>query len=115
MILDEIVPNEYGIERESNKQIEFISKWLEELKDETPLISALWSVGLVCITTFGLIIVVIVRKQYELLTVMSVSVGILITIMISTPVNAEFRYIYALYTVLPLLMAITFIKQEKNN
>lgn len=115
VILDEIVPNEYGIERESNKQIEFISKWLEELKDETPLISALWSVGLVCITTFGLIIVVIVRKQYELLTVMSVSVGILITIMISTPVNAEFRYIYALYTVLPLLMAITFIKQEKNN
>lgn len=115
VILDEIVPNEYGIERESNEQIEFISKWLAQLKDETPLISALWSVGLVCITTFGLIIVVIVRKQYELLTVMSVSVGIWITIMISTPVNAEFRYIYALYTVLPLLMAITFIKQEKNN
>lgn len=113
VILDEIVPNTYGIERDSNEQIEVISQWLEELKDDTPLVSALWSVGLVCMTTFGLIVVVIVRKQYELLTVMSVSVGIWITIMISTPVNAEFRYIYALYTVLPFLMAITFIKQEK--
>ena len=115
VILDEIVPNTYGIGRDSNEQIEAISQWLEELKDDTPLVSALWSVGLVCMTTFGLIVVVIVRKQYELLTVMSVSVGIWITIMISTPVNAEFRYIYALYTVLPFLMTITFIKQEKNN
>lgn len=114
VILDEIVPNDYGIERSSNEQIEAISEWLDELKDETPLISGLWSVALVCISTFSLIIVVIVRRQYELLTVLSVSVGIWITIMISTPVNAEFRYIYALYTVLPFLMAITFIKQTKE-
>ncbi|MDB8558558.1 DUF6020 family protein [Turicibacter sanguinis] len=113
VILDEIVPNEYGISRQSNEKIEDISKWLEELKDETPFISALWSVGLVCITTFGLIIIVITRREYELLTVFSVSVGIWITIMISTPVNAEFRYIYALYTVLPFLMIVPFIKQEK--
>lgn len=114
VILDEIVPNDYGIERESNEKVEELSEWLEGLKDETPLVSALWSVGLVCITTFGLIVFNIVKRQYNLLTVFSVSVGIWITIMISTPVNAEFRYIYALYTILPFLMAITFIKQIKK-
>ena len=113
VILDEIVPNEYGISRQSNEPIEDLTEWLEKLKDETPFVSALWSVGLVCIITFGLVVVLLVQRKYELLTVFSVSVGIWITIMISTPVNAEFRYIYALYTVLPFLMMIPFIKQEK--
>ena len=41
-------------------------------------------------------------------------VAVFLTLMISTPVYAEFRYIYCLFTTLPFLASITFLAPLPN-
>ncbi len=53
----------------------------------------------------------IVRKDKEGLFLTVPLIAILITLLISTPVYSEFRYVYAIFCCLPFLICSTFYKK----
>lgn len=55
------------------------------------------------------------KKEKKYLVAFVPILGIWITMMIASPVFAEFRYIYSSYTCLPLLLALPFTTKKKSN
>ena len=54
------------------------------------------------------------KKRARLLLSFLPVAAVFLTLMISTPVYAEFRYIYCLFTTLPFLASITFLAPPPN-
>jgi hypothetical protein len=50
------------------------------------------------------------RHKRSVLMVYFPVIGVWITLLIATPVYSEFRYIYSLFTCMPLFCAIPFLK-----
>ena len=66
------------------------------------------------LAAFALGAICIVKKRARLLMAFLPVVAVFLTLMISTPVYAEFRYIYCLFTTLPFLASITFLAPLPN-
>lgn len=85
---------------------------------ETPFLGLLWSIG-TAVWVFIFMFGALLRRQKKSLALVFIPVlGIYLTLLIATPVYAEFRYIYSLFTTLPLFCTIPFmdapeIKEEK--
>lgn len=106
--------NEIGIHRNSIGG-NIIKYYVEKIVSrDIPIISLQWSIGLCFIIIFSLSFIIILRKQYYKLCYFSPVFGIWLTTMIASPVFAEFRYIYAAYTCLPLLILIPFMSVGKR-
>ena len=79
-----------------------------------PFCNLIWSVGtatfILIISTF---IFIYLNKGRYLLCYMPLYL-LLFTILISTPVFCELRYVYGIFTCIPLLLTIPFMKIEKN-
>lgn len=109
-----ISENNLGIYRNSIG-FDFMKSYLDEVVSrEIPVISLQWSIGLCFIMIFLSSFIIILRKQYNKLYYYFPIFGIWLTMMIASPVFAEFRYIYAAYTCLPLLLLIPFITVGKR-
>ena len=54
----------------------------------------------------------IYKKNRELCCVYSILFGIWITLLLATPVYAEFRYYYSVVASLPLIVFLPFVKEE---
>ena len=67
-----------------------------------PFIGLLWSIGTAVWLTALLIGLTYIKKNKAFLLVFIPNVGVWLTLLIATPSYAEFRYIYSLFTVLPL-------------
>lgn len=116
-----ITENDFSLEM-SPKISPEISQFITELEyRDVPIISIEWSIGLCfwIILVFGMISF----KKYKLKGIYPFIpvLGIWITMMIASPVYAEFRYVYCAYTTLPLLVLIPYLnikettKKYKNN
>ncbi len=69
-----------------------------------PIYGFIWSIGL-CIWIIIISIAMIIKsKNKKILYVFCPVIGIWLTMLVATPVFAEFRYIYCAYTCLPLLL-----------
>lgn len=78
-----------------------------------PLYGTLWSIGLNMLAVFALGAVCIVKRKPWLLAAFLPTAAVFLTLMISTPVYAEFRYIYCLFTTLPFLASVTFLTPKR--
>ena len=79
-----------------------------------PLISLVFSIGTglyFTLTAFG---VCFVKKAYSTMLTFLPVLAVIFTLLIATPINDEFRYIYGLFTTLPLLCVIPFVPIEKT-
>ena len=110
-----ISENNYNI-YSSPKGPSFLVSYLDKIEDrDVPIINMFWST---CLSFWVLLIFAIVaikvnNKKYSLFYVPVF--GIWVTMMLASPVYAEFRYIYSSYTTLPLLMLIPYLlKKEKK-
>ena len=92
-----------------------MKEFLEEIiSKKVPILSMSWSIGL----CFWLILVLayVAKKRFgggKWLYPFIPTFGIWLTMMIATPVYAEFRYIFGAYCCLPLLMLYSYIKIKK--
>lgn len=59
-------------------------------------------------------VVLIVRKQYSLLIVLTPLIGLWGTIMIATPAYGEFRYVYGLHLAVPFLFFLLFYQMGEK-
>ncbi|MBO4493222.1 MAG: hypothetical protein J5724_02430 [Ruminococcus sp.] len=79
---------------------------------ETPFLGLIYSVGTgVWVLIFMMGVVVRMNKRSMLIVYLPV-LAVWLTLLIATPVFCEFRYIYSLFTSMPLLCTIPFLKTE---
>lgn len=72
---------------------------------DLPLNSMLYSIGFTVWIAIMMLMYVIYKKRYKLI-IIYIPVGILWLTCLASPVFGEFRYIYSIFTCLPLLMGI---------
>ena len=77
-----------------------------------PFLGLLFSIGAAVWTMFYLLGLCIIRKEYRNLIVFLPVILLWGTLLVATPVYAEFRYIYALFLCLPIYIAYIF--ESKN-
>lgn len=83
-----------------------------------PVYGLIWSIGACTWTCMFFMGFCYLKRRKSFLLVYIPVFAVLFTLFIATPVYAEFRYAYSLFTTVPLLFAIPFInggKSEKNN
>jgi hypothetical protein len=96
---------------------ELLSSFMNSYYD-APYWGLLWSIGTatwVCVFMFGLCFI---KRQKSYLIIYIPVLAVLATLMIATPVFAEFRYAYSMYTTIPLLCVVPFCdfkKKEKED
>ncbi len=103
------------------KKIQFLSeatyeKFMQYMHkyELIPFYGLLWSIG-----TFTWIFAVMlgfcfIKRDKQLLLLYIPLVAILATLMIATPVYSEFRYIYSLFTTMPIFIAVPFMAKTEN-
>lgn len=93
---------------------ESCTKFLFDLRDmyrNHYFLGSLWSIGTmvwIAVFMFGLLMV---RKRRVLLLLFLPSIGVWLSLMVATPVFAEFRYAYSFFTTLPLFCIVPFVKE----
>ncbi len=78
---------------------------------DLPLNSMLYSIGFTFWIVLMMVMYAIYRKQYNLI-IIYVPLAILWLTTIASPVFGEFRYIYSMFTCLPILIGIHFREKE---
>ena len=77
-----------------------------------PLAGIIWNIGLASlITLLSFTLSLYLKRKNYLLYVPFL--GLWLTMMIASPVYAEFRYVYGLFTSLPIILLLPFLKKEK--
>lgn len=112
---DSIDKNDIGI-YSAPKGGKYINRYVTEIKSyDIPIVSTQWSIGLCFILiAFSCLLIIIKRKMRFLIYYVPI-LGIWLTLMVASPVFAEFRYVYCAYTCLPLFLLIPFMKFKKVN
>ena len=77
---------------------------------ETPFLGLLWSIGMGVWVFIFMMGAAVRRHKRSVLIVYLPVLAIWLTLLIATPVFSEFRYIYSLFTTLPLFCTIPFLK-----
>lgn len=107
--------NSYNLEIESKapKLIKYYVKHIESRA--VPVVNIEWSIGLFfwIILLFGMLSYK-KNKLYGIYPFIPVF-GIWLTMMVASPVFAEFRYVYGAFTSLPLLMMCPYLSLNKKN
>lgn len=109
----------YGLD-EISHQDESCPQWLRTLMEKCkdaylkyPYLGLFWSIGM---ATWGIIFTagaVLIKKRKSDLLIFIPVIGVLFTLIIATPVFAEFRYAYSFFTTLPLLFTLPLCNEEK--
>lgn len=110
-----VVDNKIGISRNS-KAPEFIENFVQNSEGRNiPIINmsantalAFWILSIFCY--------ICIKKGKRKYLIAYIPVfGIWFTMMIASPVNSEFRYVYSSYTCLPLLMLLPYMNKKNIN
>ncbi len=108
-----IYENDLGIIRTPriNQKVDRIISGLEDRK--TPIINMSWSIGL-CFWIIALFAYIgKIRNGIKSLYMFVPVLGIWLTMMVASPVYAEFRYVYSAFLCLPLLIICSLIVKSK--
>ncbi len=97
----------------SESAAESVTKYMQSYKDITYW-GLFWSIGTaswICAFMFGLCFL---KRHRNYLVVYIPVLAVLATLMIATPVFAEFRYAYSVFTTVPLLCIVPFCATPKD-
>lgn len=79
-----------------------------------PVLGYLYCIGFIFWVIALSLYITVKRKKQKFLYAYIPIIGIWLTMVLASPVYAEFRYIYSAYTSLPLLLGIPFLKKQKK-
>lgn len=110
-VLPQIDNNSLGIEGgKLSIRFQKITELL--ISKKIPIYNFIWSIGLCVWILFIAIILIFLSKNRKVLYTYVPVIGVWITMMVATPVYAEFRYVYSLFTSAPILLLIPYLKLE---
>ena len=107
--------NSWGMYRDSKMPgcVLNIMRFVETLYKQIPILGLLWSIGFYTWTMILLAGVTICRKK-SIAPFFPVA-AILLSLFIATPVQAEFRYSYAMMTTIPLFIMIACSEEKRQD
>lgn len=113
---DQIRDSELDLYKDSILPDEIRRIWLraEELYKDIPVYGMLWSIGFAVWVTFLFMGVTYIKKGMKALLPYIPVIGVWATLLVATPVYAEFRYIYPVFLCLPLSVLLPFVKVNDN-
>lgn len=113
---DQIKDNELGLYKDSilNEDQRYEMMLAESSYKHIPVYGLLWSIGFVVWVTIFFTCVTFLRKGLKTAMVYVPLLGVWGTLLVATPVYAEFRYIYAMFLCLPLSVLLPFITSNKQ-
>lgn len=94
----------------------FLKILMEDYKDaytEYPYLGLFWSIGMATWAILFTAGTVFLRKRKCYLLIFVPVISVFFTLLIATPVFAEFRYAYSFFTTLPLFLTLPFCNDEK--
>lgn len=94
----------------------FLRTFMEKCKDaytKYPYLGLFWSIGMATWAIMFTAGAVFLRKRKRYLLIFVPVISVFFTLMIATPVFAEFRYAYSFFTTLPLFLTLPFCNDEK--
>lgn len=103
----------YGLENKTLIDFKFKADKIINDMHNVPVISMLFSTGIVFWFTFISTIVILIKQNYKLLVPMILVFALWLTL-VASPVYAEFRYLYCIYVSLPLFLAIMVDTKKFN-
>lgn len=80
---------------------------------KVPLSNIFWSIGLGFIVTLLSFSISYYKKNKYLITYIPF-LGLWLTMIVASPVYCEFRYVYGLFTCLPLILILPFLSKQNN-
>lgn len=114
--MDDLAKNTYGIEK-----VEFMPKQIYRFREKIersytviPIYGLFWSIGVVVWITAFAMALTIVKKGWRSSVCYILNWGLWISLLVATPVNGEFRYIYSFFLALPLTIALPYIKDDNK-
>ena len=111
-VSNNIYDNNLGIYLDSKTNENINSIIVKGEERALPLFGMQWSIGL-CVWTIAILAVCFIRKnKFIAITSFLPCITIWITMLLASPVWGEFRYVYGLFTSLPFLIGIFFIKTK---
>lgn len=113
-VYDGIDINDYGLETNSKapKVINYLVNKMDS--KDIPVLNMEWSIGLIFWTILLFGYIAIKRNKRILLYSFLPIMGIWLTMMIASPVYAEYRYVYCAFTTLPLLIVLPYLKENSK-
>lgn len=87
---------------------------IDDAYTRIPVYGLFWSIGFVVWLTFFGIALTIIKQSLKNALIYIPLIGVWLTLLVATPVYAEFRYIYPFFICLPLSMIIPFIKDTRE-
>lgn len=113
---DAVRENEMGIYKDSVLSEE---NWLklqeyEQLYLDIPIYGMLWSIGFIVWLVFGAMGLTFVKCDWRKCLLYMPLVGIWASLLIASPVNTEFRYLYSFFLCLPLMVLIPFVSKGEE-
>lgn len=95
-------------------------KWYNDIIDLTtsrslPLSNLIWSVGLPFLVLLFSTITIIYKKNIKYMLPLIPLYGLWLSIMIATPVFSELRYVFGLFTCLPLILVLAFWEKKEGS
>lgn len=112
--MENIYENDIGIVKIdilSESAQEMLKAWTDSYQ-KIPVYGILWEVGAFVWTLLLMLGYVISRKQWDLIGIYVFLGSIWGTLLIATPVYAEFRYLYAIIAATPFFVTVPFFKKE---
>lgn len=111
-----VYPNDYGIytrlDTEGN-MYQNMCKWTQ-LYRYIPLYGNLFSIGTMCILMIFVILVNWYCHNHRSNLVILPVAGVLLTLMLATPLFAELRYIYVLMLAMPIILSTMFVGNRSD-
>ena len=107
----------YGISNTNNLP-NYINKLFDMLADKSlPFSYIIWSTGLYCYLLFISIAFAIYNRKFigKNIVCYLPLIMLWLTMMVASPVFAELRYIYGIFTCLPLALILPFTKEKESN
>lgn len=108
--IDKIDSNDLGIKNVSIVPDSIRNKFSKITSTKIPLLGFTKCIGLCIWTIFILAYIAIKKKRKEVLYSFVPVIGIWLTLLLATPVIAEFRYIYCAYLCLPIYIGLIYSK-----
>lgn len=114
---DAVVDNDYGIKRANLLPhiLERIKVRLEQSYRYIPGYGLMYSIGLIVWITAVCFFMTIARHGWHKAVVYIPIVGVWATLLVATPVFAEFRYLYSFFTCIPISLLIPYVAGNINN
>lgn len=111
---DSVDKNDLGIYSSSHGG-KYVNSYVRKIVSRNiPIVSMQWSIGLCFILIAFSCFLIIIQNKKRLLVYYIPVIGVWLTLMVASPVFAEFRYVYCAYTCLPLFLLIPFLELKSR-